>query len=83
MKTNEILDEIHRVREEIARECDYDVHKLFERMRQRTEKLKAEGWQVVYPEPRQPEVVDAVHEEAPQKRETPKEEPGDKGGKRP
>jgi len=73
MKTNEILDEIHRVREEIARECDYDVHKLFEQMRQRTEKLKAEGWRVVYPEPRQPEVADALREEAPPKNESPGE----------
>ncbi|MCU0785614.1 MAG: hypothetical protein MUF81_16535 [Verrucomicrobia bacterium] len=73
MKTNEILDEIHRVREEIARECDYDVHKLFERMRQRTEKLKAEGWQVVYPEPRQPEAADALREEPPRKNESPGE----------
>ena len=73
MKTNEILDEIHRVREAIARECDYDVHKLFERMRQRTEKLKAEGWPVVYPEPRQPEAVAALREETPRQDESPGE----------
>ena len=73
MKSNEILDEIHRVREEIARECDYDVHKLFERMRQRTEKLKAEGWQVVCPEPRQPETAGALHEKTPGKNESPGE----------
>ena len=73
MKTNEILDEIHRVREEIARECDYDVHKLFERMRQRTEKLKAEGRQVVCPEPRQPEAAGALHEETPRKNGSPSE----------
>ena len=73
MKSNEILDEIHRVREEIARECDYDVHKLFERMRQRTEKLKAEGWQVVYPEPRQSQAAGALHEQTPGKSESPGE----------
>jgi hypothetical protein len=71
MKTNEILDEIHRVREEMARDCDYDVHKLFERMRQRTEKLKAEGWQVVDPAPRQAEDVGALREEPPGQPETP------------
>ncbi len=69
MKTNEILDEIHRVREQIARECDYDVHKLFERMRQRTEKLKAEGWTVAYPEPRHPDATAAVREEPPRENE--------------
>lgn len=71
MKTNEILDEIHRVREEIARECGYDIHKLFEQMRQRTEKLKAEGWQVVYPAPREAENACALREEPPHKPETP------------
>ena len=52
MKTNAILDEVHRVREEIARECDYDVHKLFARMRQRAEKHKAAGGRAEYPAPR-------------------------------
>ena len=42
MKENEILSEIHRVREEIARECGYDVKELFRRMRVQTEQLKAE-----------------------------------------
>jgi hypothetical protein len=49
--TNEILDEIRRVRDEIARECDYDIHKLSQRIREGTEKLKAEGWKVVSPAP--------------------------------
>jgi hypothetical protein len=52
---------------------DYDVHKLFERMRQRTEKLKAEGRQVVCPEPRQPEAASALHEETPWKNGSPSE----------
>jgi hypothetical protein len=55
MKENEILSEIHRVREEIARECDYDVHKLFASMRRRTEKFKAEGGRVASPTPRETE----------------------------
>ena len=50
--SNEILDEIRRVRDEIARECDYDIHKLSQRIREGTEKLKVEGWIVVSPEPR-------------------------------
>lgn len=53
MKENEILEEIHRVREEIARECGYDMKEIFRRMRARTEQLKAQGWRVVAPEPRE------------------------------
>ena len=53
MKENEILSEIHRVREEIARECGYDVKEIFRRMRAQTEQLKAQGWRVVAPEPRE------------------------------
>jgi hypothetical protein len=30
-----------------ARECNYDVHVMFEQMRAKTEELKAEGWNVV------------------------------------
>jgi hypothetical protein len=50
MSENEILQEIRRVREEHARECNYDVHVMFEQMRTETEQLKAEGWKVVSPE---------------------------------
>ena len=49
MNENEILKEIRRVREEHARECNYDVHVMFEQMRAETEQLKAEGWKVVSP----------------------------------
>ncbi len=47
MIENEILQEIRRVREEHARECNYDVHVMFEQMRAEMEQLKAEGWKVV------------------------------------
>ena len=70
---NEILEEIHRVREQHARECDYDVDKLFARMRQDLERLKAEGWQVVYPGPRQAENPCVLREEPPKKQENPNE----------
>ena len=49
MNENEILKEIRRVREEHARECNYDVHVMFEQMRAGTEQLKAEGWRIVSP----------------------------------
>lgn len=47
MSQDDILGEIRRIRDEHARECDYDVHVMFEQMRAETEKLKAEGWKVV------------------------------------
>jgi len=46
-KENEILDELHRHRAQHARDCDYDIHKIFKEIRQGTEKLRAEGWKVV------------------------------------
>jgi hypothetical protein len=64
MKENEILSEIHRVREEIARECGYDVKEIFRRMQAQTEQLKAQGWRVVSPDPhRRTDVVLALHED--------------------
>ena len=65
MQENEILAEIHRGREEHARECGYDVAVIFARMKEHLERLKAEGWNVVYPAPREPEPASALHEEPP------------------
>jgi hypothetical protein len=73
MPENEILAEIRRSREAIARENDGDVAKLFAHFRQVSAELEAEGWQVSAPEPRvnqnEPKDVDAscvVREEPPQ-----------------
>lgn len=60
MNDNDLLQEIHRVREKVARECDYDVHKIGERMRRREREEMARG--VRYVTPPQPAVM----------RETPK-----------
>ena len=68
MKENEILSELHRVREEIARECGYDVKEIFRRMRARTEQLKAQGGQVASPAPREKETSDALREEPPEQK---------------
>ncbi len=69
MKENEILSEIHRVREDYARECKYDVDEIFRRMRERTDKLKANGLKVVSPAPREAaETSYALHEEPPKKK---------------
>lgn len=70
MKENEILSEIHRIREEFARECGYDVNEIFRRMRERTEKLKATGVKVVSPGSRNSkETSYALREESPKKSE--------------
>ena len=50
MPENEILAEIRRTREAIARECDFDVAKLFAHYREVSAKLEAEGWWVGNPE---------------------------------
>lgn len=50
MPENEILAEIHRTREAMAREHDCDVAKLFAHFREVTAKLEAEGWRVAAPE---------------------------------
>ena len=47
MHENDILDSIHRERAEHARECGYDIHRIFREIREGTEKLKLEGWEVV------------------------------------
>ena len=67
MKANEILEEIHRLRAEHAAECGYDVNVMFARMDAELERLKAEGWQVVSPAPREAETSSALREEPPQK----------------
>jgi len=69
MKTNEILDEIYRVREEHARECGYDVDVMFARMKERLKQLEAEGWKVVAPGPREVETSYALREEPPKKKD--------------
>ena len=69
MKENEILAEIHRVRAEHARECNYDVDVIFAEMREELKRLQAEGWQVVSPAPREKETACSLREEPPQKKE--------------
>ena len=68
MKENEILADIHRVRAEHARECNYDVDIIFAEMREDLKRLQAEGWQVVSPGPRKKETSCVLREEPPQKK---------------
>jgi SAM-dependent MidA family methyltransferase len=43
MTDDDLLQEIHRVRDKLARECDYDVHKIGERIRQRQREEMGQG----------------------------------------
>ena len=69
MKENEILAEIHRVRAEHARECNYDVDVIFAEMREELKRLQAEGWQVVSPAPRETDTNCVLREEPPPEKE--------------
>lgn len=65
MKTNEILEDIYRVREAHARECNYDANIIFARMKEHLKELEAQGWKVVSPAPRVKETACALREEPP------------------
>ena len=47
MKTNEILAEIRRTRDDLARETGYDLQRLFDYVRQREREAAARGVQFV------------------------------------
>ena len=47
MNENPILEEIWRIREEIARESNYDPHAMADAARLREVQLAAEGWKLV------------------------------------
>jgi len=64
MKENEILEQIHRVRAEHARECNYDVDVIFAEMREDLKRLQAQGWRVVSPAPREKETAYSLREES-------------------
>ena len=47
MNQNPILEEIWRLREEIARESNHDIHAMAGAAREREARLAAQGWQLV------------------------------------
>ena len=47
MKPNEILDEIYRTRDEIMRECDYDLDRLFAVVKRSEDQAAAQGGKLV------------------------------------
>ena len=42
-----IVEEVRKAGAEIAKECDYDMHKYFERIKKGTEKLRKNGFKIV------------------------------------
>ena len=60
MEENEILQALHHLREEHARECGCDIDTIFAHMSTDLERLKAEGWQVVAPGPRAAIAADGI-----------------------
>ena len=67
MKTNEILEEIYAGRERHARECGFDVNVMFTRMNDHLKELKAQGWKVVTPSPRESREISGVLHDRPRK----------------
>ncbi len=66
MTDNDLLQEIHGVREKLARECGYDVHKIGERMRDREREEHARGVKYVsFAQPRGAEAESSVVREEP------------------
>ncbi len=47
MNKNPILEEIWRVREEIAQESNHDIHAMAKAARERETRLAAQGWKLV------------------------------------
>jgi hypothetical protein len=43
MYTNELLEEIWRIKDDLAREADYDIHKFCDQLREYTEKNPLPG----------------------------------------
>lgn len=64
MKHNEILDEIRKARDDLARETGYDLNKLFEYIRAEEAKARARGVKFA-PLPESAESLSVVREEPP------------------
>ncbi|MEK7677253.1 MAG: hypothetical protein AAB676_15600 [Verrucomicrobiota bacterium] len=68
MPANEIIAEIHRHREALARECGYNVKTLMDYYRQREAERETAGHELVsFVEPAADQNLCALREEPPQK----------------
>lgn len=54
MKPNPILDKIRRIRDEHAKEFNYDLDAIFADHLRHQKELKAQGWTFVTPQKRRP-----------------------------
>ena len=54
MKTNPILDEIRQIRDEHAKEFNYDLPAIFADIKRHEREMKKEGWKFSSPKQRQP-----------------------------
>ena len=68
MPENEIIAEIHRHREELARRCEYDIHKLMAYYREQEAASEAGGRKLVSFAPSHAEVGSCIVREEPPKR---------------
>ena len=71
MKTNEILTEIRRTRDDLARATGYDLNRLFDYIREREREAAARGVKFVSPAPREKETAGALREEPPMQKPQP------------
>ena len=75
MNRNEIIADIHRHREQLARACGYDAKKLMDYYRRREQERDDTSHGLVsYSEPASAEKACALREEPPKHQENPNEE---------
>jgi len=60
---NKILTEIRQTRDALARETGYDLHRLFDYVREREHEAAARGVKFVSPAPREKEAECSLREE--------------------
>lgn len=65
MKPNPILTEIHQTREDLARENNYNLHRLFDYVRGREREAAARGVKFVAPALREAQTAGLLREESP------------------
>ena len=65
---NKILTEIRRTRDDLARETGYDLHRLFDYVREREREAAARGVKFVLPAPRENVTAYALREEPPKQK---------------
>lgn len=47
MVNDYIVDEVRKIREELAEECKFNLHKAGEMIRKRQKELSMQGWKII------------------------------------